>query len=218
MDRYIEGKVHVRRTPDTPRIPTPRRSAGPQSRSGEEEMAKSASHPWEKAHPSQPKGAFKKAFCAFFIICVVQTPRTSHEQQPQSTRTPSVKYFTETQHDGAHITPKTVSKTTFIDANTRENFPEALPKGPGSKHFRALAGHRPLRTLGSQGLASRPPKLDNENAKTEKKTSEFQQTISPRMLCNTLTIEIAPITPKTLHRPTVGDISDHITRHLTASH
>ena len=45
-----------------------------------------------------------------------------------------------TQHNGAHITPVIVIKMTFRDANTREKFPEASPKGPGSKYSRALAG------------------------------------------------------------------------------
>ena len=38
------------------------------------------------------------------------------------------------------------------------------------------------------------------------------------MLCNTLTIKIAHVTPKTLHKPTFGYKCDHNTRHPTGSH
>ena len=108
-----------------------------------------------KRAPRHQTFAFKKVFCAFFIFCAVPTTRTPHEPQIQSTRITSVIYFTKAQHDGAHITPANAIKMKFTDATTRENFPEASPKGPGSKHFMALAEQRPFRTLGTQGLASR---------------------------------------------------------------
>ena len=126
-------------------------------------MAKSAPHHWKKARPSPTKGAFKKALRAFVIFCTLQTPRTTHESHTQYIRTPYVIYFTKTQHNGAHITPANVTKMALTDVNTRENLPEASPKGPGSKLFRALAGQRPLRSLGTQGLASRPPEPDKKN-------------------------------------------------------
>ena len=136
-------------------------------------MTKSAPHPWEKARPSPIKGALKKAFFAFFTFCAVHTSRTPHEPQTQSARTPSVIYFTKTQHNGTNITPATDTKTTFTYANTRGKFPEASPKGPGSKQFRTLAGQQPLHTLGSHELATRPPKPDSKNPQIEKKTSKF---------------------------------------------
>jgi hypothetical protein len=40
-------------------------------------MAKSALHPWEKARTSPTKGAFKKAFCAFFLLRSTNTPDTT---------------------------------------------------------------------------------------------------------------------------------------------
>ena len=118
------------------------------------------------------KVATKKAFCAFLIFCAVQTFRTPHEQQTQSTRTPPVIYFSKHQYNGAHITPTAVIQKTFTDANTRKKFPEASPKGPGLKHFMALAGQRTSRTLGIQGLASRPPKSNNKTPPKKNKTTE----------------------------------------------
>ena len=73
QEKYLYGGPLIRR--GYPLLDDP-----PARRSGEEEMAKSAPHPWEKVRPSPLKGAFKKAFYAIFIICAVQTPRTPHEQ------------------------------------------------------------------------------------------------------------------------------------------
>ncbi len=67
--------------------------------------------------------------------------------------------------------PAIITKQTFTDANTREKLPEASPEGPGSKHFRELAGLRPFRTLGTQDLASRPPKLENNKPDLKQKHS-----------------------------------------------
>jgi hypothetical protein len=63
-----------------------------------------------------------------------------YQPQPPPPRIPCVMYFTKTQHDGAHITPTIALTTAFADANTRENFPEASPKGPDLMHIRVLAG------------------------------------------------------------------------------
>jgi len=63
---------------------------------------------------------------------------------------------------------------TFADANTWEKFPEASHKGPGPMHFRALAGQRPLRTLGTHGLAFPPPKPANKKPQTKQKQQTYK--------------------------------------------
>jgi len=164
------------------------------------------------------KRLIQKTFCAIFIIYAVHTPRTPHEQQTQSTRTPSVIYFTNTQHDGAHIMPTTVSKMTFTDANTRENFPEASPKGPGLQYFMALAGQRTPRTLGIQGQASRPPKPKHKTPQTNDKTSETRKIAPLKQHCNYLTIKPALATPKSLHMHTGNGGCDQSTHPPTGSY
>ena len=125
-------------------------------------MAKSAPHPWVEAHPSPLKGASKKAFCALFIFCTVFLHRTHNETHSQPQRNTPVIYLTPATHSINYTQQISDSETTHTDAATREKLPEASPKGPGSKHFMALAGQRILRTLGTQGFASRPPKLDKK--------------------------------------------------------
>ena len=148
------------------------------AREAKRRWLKVLSIPWEKAHPSPTKGAFKKALYAIFF-CTLQTPRTPHESQTEFKRTPPVIYFTKTQHNGIHITPATVTKLTFTYATTRGKFPEASPKGPRPMHFRALAGQLLKRTLGTRGLASRLTKPENNNP--PQKRGKKQQTYKTQL-------------------------------------
>ena len=135
-------------------------------------MAISALHPWEEARPSPLKGAFKKAFCAFFILCTVFVHRTHNETHSHTQRNTPVIYFTNAAHSVSSIQLKNQTEYTFTDANTRDNLPEASPKGPGPTHFRALAGQRinnTKRTLATQGLATRSPNRKNNQTSPEKK-------------------------------------------------
>ncbi len=121
------------------------------------------------ARPSPLKGAFKKTLCTFFFLGAVFTYRISNEINSQTDRKLPVIYFTKDSHIVSHIQLDTTTEHTLTDANTRDKLPEASPNGPGSKHFKALAGQRILRTLGTQGLASRPPKLDKNKMNPKQK-------------------------------------------------
>ena len=81
-----------------------------------------------------------------------------------------VIYLTIVKHSDNHKMLAIETKQTFTDASTREKLPEASPKGPGSTHLRVLVGQRSQRALSTQGLASRPPKLDKQQPKPETKT------------------------------------------------
>ncbi len=120
-------------------------------------MAKSAPHPWVEARPSPLKGAFKKAFCAFFTLCTVFLHRPHNENHSQTQRKQTVIYLTTATHNASSIQKETHIKLTVADATTREKLPEASPKGPGPTHFRTLAGQRSNlteRTLGIRGRQS----------------------------------------------------------------
>ena len=129
-------------------------------------MAKSAFHPQVEARPSPHKGAFKKALCAFFILCAAFLHRTHNASHPQTTRIQPVARRTTDPHSVNYKQLETAAEPTFTDAVTREKLPEASPKGPGTTHLRALAGQRTnklKRTLVTQGLASRPQKPKKYN-------------------------------------------------------
>ena len=81
-------------------------------------------------------------------------------------------------HSDNHKMPAIETKQTSTDATTRDKLPEASPKEPGSTHFRALAGQRSQRTLNTQGLASRPPKLEKQQLKPAKKTLSKEHSIT----------------------------------------
>ena len=142
-------------------------------------MAKSALHPWVEARPSPLKGALKKAFCAFFFFCAAFSQRNTYETQSKTTRIHPVIYSTKATHNINCTQLVSATETTTTDANTRENLPEASPKGPGTTHLMALAGQRSRiteRTLATQGLASRPPQPEYKTPQPEKKTSNRKQT------------------------------------------
>ncbi len=136
-------------------------------------MAKSAFHPWVEARPTPLKGAFKKAFCAFYTLCTIFLHRTHNETHSQTQRNPPVIYLTTATHNASSIHKETHTTFTFTDATTREKLPEASPKGPGPTHLRALAGQRTKnikRTLVTQGLATSSPKPKNKQLSPENKT------------------------------------------------
>ncbi len=84
-----------------------------------------------------------------------------------------------------------------------KKLPEASPKGPGSKHFRALAGHCSRitkRTLATQGLASRTPLPEQKTPQPEKNTSEIQQ-ITPLPPNYNILKFLTPDTSKSPNRP-----------------
>ena len=169
-------------------------------------MAKSALHPWVEARPSPLKGAFKKAFCAFFIRCTVFLHRTQNETHSHTQRNTPVIYFTNAAHSASSIQLKNQTAYTFTDANTRDKLPEASPKGPGPTHFRALAGQRrktTMRTLVTQGLASRSPKPENKQPSPEKQTYYYQPLIPHHPNGNTLTT-LFPNTLNSSHRQYTG--------------
>jgi hypothetical protein len=160
--------------------------------------------PWEKARPSPLKGAFQKAFCAYF--CAVIPPRISHEPYPQSTRKTTVIYFTEILHNGRAITPTTEIELPHTDANTREKLPAASPKGPGLQHFRALAEERSSRSLDIHGLASRPPKPKNKTPQAKNKTPESQKLTFLIQDCNALIKnQPLPLLNLSIGTPEMGD-------------
>jgi hypothetical protein len=85
----------------------------------------------------------------------------------------------------------------FTDANTREKLPEASPKGPSSMHIKALAGKQLLCTLGTQVLASRPPKLDRKQTELEPKIHK-KENLTTTINYNPLTTNVCfPLKPLT---------------------
>ena len=152
-------------------------------------MAKSALHPWVEARPWPLKGASKKAFCAFLLFCTVFSQRTPNETHSYTTRKHPVISFTPTTHSINYTQLVSAAVITVTDATTREKLPEASPKGPGSMHFRALAGQRPKnirRTLVTQGLASRSPKPETKQLSPENENFYNQQLTIPPTTCLTL--------------------------------
>ena len=122
-------------------------------------------------------------------MCTLFSHRTHNETHSQTQRNTPVIYLTTATHSVSNIQQENQTEFTFTDANTRDKLPEASPKGPGPTHLRALAGQRSkniMRTLVTQGLASRSPKPDNQQTSPENTTPENKQLTAPPLPYKTL--------------------------------